>query len=510
MKILLINPPRVVFPGFSAGLEKMGIAFSLGLMYIAAVLEREGHPVEILDCRVADVPPQREGGALFVGMPWRDIGAEIARRQPDIVGITNWASNQIEATVRVARIAKENNGRVLTVVGGTHPTAAPLELLSEEPSVDVVVVGEGENTMLDIVNRWQAGQAITDIPGTAHRRNGEVVLNPARPFITDLDELPYPAYHLMDMEKYLSPHTLKYLRPRPFWGRSARSPRALAMVTSRGCPFNCVFCAAHLAVGKRWRPHSRDFILSHIEYVVSKFGVEHIYFVDDNLTLNMDRFDGILDGLMERGIRITWEPGNGVRADRLNLVLLEKMKKTGCSSIEVGVESGVQRVLDRIIQKQLHLEDVIRLAQMCQQVGIRLGAFYVIGFPGETKQDMKKTVEFAINLKRRYGVDINMFIATPFKGTPLYHQCREMGYLVEKPIPSLLPGAATPWGKCLIKTKEFDPAFVERLASRAMTANAWLSFVGYLKRPRQMMHALRYLPRYGLTKLFRGLRRVRT
>ena len=177
---------------------------------------------------------------------------------------------------------------------------------------------------------------IDDIQGIAHRIGDKVGLNSPRPFNQNLDELPYPAYHLVDMEKYLNPKTIEY--------RSFQK-RALPMVTSRGCPFNCSFCSVHLHMGKKFRAHSVDYVVDHIDHLVKKYHVKTIYFEDDNLTFDIQRFEAICDKIIERDIKFQWETPNGVRADYLTLDLLKKMKNIGCQSVFVGVESGDQYVL---------------------------------------------------------------------------------------------------------------------------------------------------------------------
>lgn len=503
MKTLLVAPPRIVYPGFWQELESVNLALPLGLLYIAAVMEREGHEVEVLDCFTADFPYTQEGGAFFVGMPWEGIKQEIERRQPDVVGVTGCATNQIEATIRVARIVKSVNPRILTVAGGPPVTAVPVDFLNEAPSVDIAVAGEGELAMLDILRYHTGDLKLEDISGIAYRRDGAVVKNQPRPTIKELDSLPFPAYHLMDMELYLDPRRYKYRSPRYYRWRTKSTPREMTMVTSRGCPFDCVFCAVQLQTGRLWRAHSAEYVLSHIQQVVSQYQVDHIHFLDDNMSLEKGRFEAILDGLIQRGLKITWDPTNGVRADRLDLNLLRKMKQTGCFNICVGVESGVQDTLDNIVHKRLRLEDVIKVAQICKQVGIRVGAFYIIGFPGETVENMERTIDFAIDLKKRYDVGINMFPAIPLKGTKLYQQCVEKGYLVKELSSQDFVGATNPWAEGLIRTPDFEPDVVTRLAARAMSVQARLTLLNYLKRPQRLMRMLRYSHR---DSLFRGLR----
>jgi anaerobic magnesium-protoporphyrin IX monomethyl ester cyclase len=472
MKILLINPPQTFFPGSDIPSANL----PLGLMYIAAVLDEAGYRPEILDAFVADQPFRKIGDVTEVGMPYEKIKEEILKRKPDIVGITNPFTCQVEHAIKVADIIKEVNHSILTVVGGPHVTVLPAEFLKEAKNVDIVAIGEGEHTMLDIVRVYEGKKNIDDVTGIAHRMNGTIKLNSPRPFNENLDELPYPAYHLVDMEQYLSPKTIEY--------RSFQS-RALSMITSRGCPFNCSFCSVHLHMGKTFRAHSVGYVIDHIEYVVKKYRVKTIYFEDDNLTFDIKRFEAICDKIIEKDIKFQWETPNGVRADYLTLDLLKKMKKTGCQSVFVGIESGDQYVLDNIIGKSLKLKNVIKFAEMCKKIGLKTGAFYIIGFPGETKKTMTETVKFALMMKRKYDVGMHLLFATPSYGTRLYEECKKKGYIRGSLTPRAFAEVRQNWGLPLIETENFTAMDVKEITSWAIKEYRKLSLINYIKYPRK-------------------------
>ena len=340
MKILLINPPQTFYPGS----DLISGNIPLGLMYLAAVLDKSGYSVEILDSFMANSPPRTMGDTIEVGMPYEEIKEDIQRREPDIVGIANPFSTQIEHAKKVADIAKDVNPKILTTVGGPHVTVMPKEFLDEAKNVDLCVLGEGEYTMLDVAKYCEGDMEINEVEGIAYRQNGKPTLSTPRPFINNLDELPYPAYHLVEMEQYLNPVKIEY--------RSFK-PRALAMITSRGCPHSCCFCSVHLHMGKGFRANSAVYVADHIQHVVNKYKVKNIFFEDDNLTFDQKRMESICDKIVERKIKFRWETPNGVRADRLNEELLRKMKKSGCRSVFFGIESGDQSVSDNIIHKDL-------------------------------------------------------------------------------------------------------------------------------------------------------------
>jgi magnesium-protoporphyrin IX monomethyl ester (oxidative) cyclase len=474
MKILLINPPQTFYPGS----EPPAGNLPLGLMYIAAVLRKAGYEVEILDAFMTEKDFCDNGETVNVGLSFEEIKQEVETRKPDIVGLAGPFTSQIENTIKTSNIIKEVNPDIITVVGGPHVTLIPKEFLEENPNFDVVVTGEGEYAMLEIAQYIEGKKQLEEIQGIAYRKNGKIILNPRRPFIKDLDELPYPAYDLVNMEKYLNSKKIGY--------RSFQN-RAISMVTSRGCPFNCCFCAVHLHMGQLFRAHSAKYVLDHVEYVVDKYKVKNVFFEDDNLTLDIKRFEAICDGLIERKIKVGWETPNGVRADFLNLDLLKKMKKSGCKSVFVGVESGDQRILDDVICKSLDLNRVVEFAKNSRKIGLKTGAFYIIGFPGETKENMQKTVDFALMLKREYDVGMHLFMATPSYGTRLYEECKTKGYIDRNLTWNAFAQARQPKGLPLISTDEFTPTEVKDIAVKALTEYKKLSVIGHIKNPRKAL-----------------------
>jgi len=471
MKVLLINPAQTFF----SGSEPPAGNLPIGLMYIAAVLKRGGYQVEILDAfMLGDGEFNNTGEAITVGLSFEQIRKEVQNRKPDVVGIAGPFTCQIENALETSKVVKEVNINILTVLGGPHATLVPKEVLEETRTIDVVVTGEGEYAMLEIAQYLEEEKPLNSIQGIAYRKSAEIIVNSRRPFLVDLDELPYPAYDLVDMEKYLNPSRIGY--------RSFQS-RAISMITSRGCPFNCCFCAVHLHMGKGFRAHSAKYVLDHIQYVVDKYKVKNIFFEDDNLTLDLNRFEAICDGLIERKIKIGWETPNGVRADCLNLELLKKMKKSGAKSVFVGVESGDQQILDKVVCKSLDLNKVVEFAKNSQKIGLKTGAFYIIGFPGETKQKMQNTVDFALNLKRKYDVGMHLFAATPSYGTSLYEECKTKGYLPADLTWNSFAQARQAKGLPLITTNEFTPTEVKDIMAKALAEYKKLSLIAHIKHP---------------------------
>ena len=470
MRVLLVNPPQAFYPGSDIPAGNL----PLGLLYIAAVLEKNGHEVSILDAFMSDSSIWKSKEKTIIGMPGWRIREEIRKRKPEVVGVSNPFTSQVENAIAVCDIAKGVDPRILTVVGGPHVSAAPAQFLEEAKTADIVVIGEGEYAMLDILDSLARRENLSDVPGIAFRNGTAIVQTSPRPWLKNLDELPYPAYHLVNMEQYLEPKTIEY--------RSFKD-RSISMITSRGCPFNCCFCSVHLHMGKSFRSHSADYVVNHIEHVVNKYRAKTIFFEDDNLTLDMERFEAICDKIIERGIRVNWETPNGVRADCLNPKLLKKMKESGCQSLFFGIESGDQEVLDTVIGKSLDLKKVIEVAKTCKELGLKTGAFYIIGFPGEKRKNMLQTIEFALRLRANYDVGMHLFVATPSIGTRLYEQCRQGGYIKENLTSRSFAEARQAQGLPMIETADFTALEVKEIAHEAVKRYRRLSLLIHIKSP---------------------------
>jgi radical SAM superfamily enzyme YgiQ (UPF0313 family) len=425
MKILLIQPPLRVFDGAA----RPSASIPLGLLYIAAVLEKNRHEVEIYDARINTSDPicNYPNGEIFVGDDWAKIEKEIAAKACDIVGISNMFTAQRDSAIAVAEIVKKINKRILTVIGGSHPTIRPHDFFLKTDSIDIACMGEGEDTMLEIVNSFREKKDMMDIAGTAVRERGQVKLNHRRPFIKDLDSLPFPAYHLIDLEDYFLLNS-KGFTDRPSWEYDG-SERTISVVTSRGCPFHCIFCSIRLHMGDGWRPHSVAYVMEHLRLLACHYRTRHIHFEDDNLTLDQVRFKGLLCEMAKEDLPLTWDTPNGVRIDTLTKDILLDCKKTGCTYLIFGVESGNKRVLDEIIQKQIDLDHVRRVALWCKDICLDAMAFFVIGFPTESTEEMAETVDLAMDLQKRYGVIPSIFVATPLPGTKLEEAFRGSGCL---------------------------------------------------------------------------------
>jgi anaerobic magnesium-protoporphyrin IX monomethyl ester cyclase len=456
MRVCLINPPRIQPKAWG----KPNVFPPLSLAYVAAVLEKD-HKVSVIDAPTEGWRNLEEvdGTKYRVGLSNGEIAARLKSFSPDVVGIeipfSGWAKTAFEVAATVKSVSRD----VVTVLDGQHPSARPVDCLAN-PDVDFVVVGEPENTMLELVGALEKeARDFKKIKGLGFTADGKPVITEKRPVIEDLDSLPFPARHLLPMDMYY-----EVVRENPLRGEVHK--RWTMVFTSRGCPYNCVFCSNCVVWGKKWRGRSPENVVAELEHIVKTYGIEQVDFWDDNMTLDRKRMADICDLIVAKRVRFEWFTPNGVRADTLDEGLLAKMKKAGCKKIRLAPESGVQRVVNDIIKKNLDLKSVEQAVVSARKVGIKVGCFFVIGLIGETKADIEETIKYAYKL-RSLGADSFIFsIATPIYGSELYEQAKQGGFLREGFCEDAL-AAAEP----LIETPEFTADELMELCARANLVN---------------------------------------
>ena len=456
MRVCLINPPRIQPKAWG----KPNVFPPIGLAYIAAVLEKT-HEVCIIDAPTEGWRNLQDAdrATYRVGLSNTEIADKVKRWSPDVVVIEIPFSGWSKTAFEVASAVKGINKDIISVLEGQHPSARPEDCLAN-PNVDFVVMGEPENTIFELIGAVGKGtRDLKKIMGIGFVKNGVPVFTSPRPLLKDLDSLPFPARHLLPMAEYYAA-----VKENPLRGE-INKPWTI-MITSRGCPYNCVFCTHHIVWGRKWRGRSPENVVDELQHVIKTYHVKQIDFLDDNMTLDRKRMENICDLIVKRGLSIEWFTPNGVRADTLDEKLLRKMKESGCKKIRVAPESGVQRVVDQVIKKNLDLRSVERAVVLCKKVGIKVGCFFVIGLIGETKEEIEETIKFAYKL-RQLGADSFIFsIATPVYGTRLYEQAKRGGFLRECFSDEAL-AAVEP----LIETPEFTADELRELFARANLVN---------------------------------------
>jgi len=374
-KVTLINPTQYV----RYAQPPMGLAL------LAAVLEKEGYQVAVLDANALGIQPEK-------------VAPLVA--DADVIGLTAMTPT-IGAATSIARSLKQADPDLSIILGGAHATLLPEETLANNSEIDVIVRGEGEKTILKLLRALEDKQVLDSIPGVSYRKDGEIINNPVAPKNVDMDSLPFLAYHLFPWQRY---------RPHPPHGRAY--PFA-AIITSRGCPYQCSYCSKPV-FGSNFRAQTPERVIAEIAYYIENFDIKEIAFYDDVFTLDKKRAYTIADELIKARIKIYW-----TCETRVNLVdreLLQHMKRAGCYAIAYGIESASPDIL-KVISKDITLEQVEEAVRVTQKVGLQTIGYFMLGSPGENPETIGKTIDFAKKLK----LDFAQFsVTTPFPGTRLY------------------------------------------------------------------------------------------
>jgi anaerobic magnesium-protoporphyrin IX monomethyl ester cyclase len=453
-RILLIEPPVTRPAEFRSTRVRVSPFFPLGLAYIAAVLRRQGYEVGILDALLEgfEEGEQIYGQATYrYGLSDSKIAERIETFRPHAVGVSATFSAKDFDAKSVCRISKQVFPHVPTVVGGAYAGAGHREIMAQEPAVDFVIIGEGEDTFPQLLQAIQSGGGWETIDGLGYRDVGAIHTNRKSSYIQDLDTVPLPARDLFEMNSYFR---LGYAHDRFRYKPFAQ------MITSRGCPFNCTFCALGNHWGSVQRLRSPENVLAEIDVLVKEFGVREIHFEDDNLTADKARAMTMFNGLREREYGIAWTAPTGMAVASLDEELLKTMAASGCYSVTLAIESGNQEVLSKLMRKPVALKKVARLVKAIRSTGMLAKGFFMIGYPGETKGTIRETVEFARNLELDWAF---FFIATPLPYTEMYNMAIKEGYLAAgdfNPLTSLY--------ESVIKTPEFDTEYLTRVREEAI------------------------------------------
>ncbi|GAI67750.1 unnamed protein product [marine sediment metagenome] len=329
------------------------------------------------------------------------LKGKIEREKPSIVGLSACTETYLNA-LRIAKIVKEVNPEIVTVIGGPHVTFLPIEAL-ENKELDIVVRNEGEVTMLELVNHFIRGApSIRGIQGISYRVGGKVHSSIDRPFISDLDGLPFPARRLFPLSFYQSPGSIS---------------------SARGCLHQCIFCAAGAMSGGKYRIRTPEGIIGEIRHIRKECGLQSFTFVDDTFTISRSRIHKICKLIKSLGFDIEWQCST--RADTLTGTMLKDMRSAGCYAITLGIESGCQRILDEI-RKGINLGQAGKAVRDALKVGIKVFCSFMMPHPGDTIATVRQTREFAKGLAQ-LGAGVTLAFTVPLPGTYLYNNAKALG-----------------------------------------------------------------------------------
>ena len=388
MRIGLLVPPR-------PREQVLNLIPPYPLAYLATACRRHGHVPEILD-------------ASLEALDTEGVARAVAARGYDAVGVSVF-STDVFITAELVRRLKTLDRPPWIVLGGIHPSSYPEPTLRGIPAADFIFAGESEPglpRLLDLLAAGRGGDAaeLAAVPGLGWRDRTEVRINPKAP-VSDLDALGQPAWDLMDPRRYQAYPPTLFVRRRPF----------APIITSRGCPFLCTYCAGHNVTGRRIRERSLDAVFEEIALLRERFGIREIHIEDDNFTARRERVMDFCDRMLAAGWNMTWTMPNGVRLDTLDEDILKHMRRAGCYFLILGVESGSDRIL-RHMRKKITVARVEEKAALVARAGILCHAFFMLGYPEETEADFQATLDLALRLPL-IGAHFSSF--RPLPGTPI-------------------------------------------------------------------------------------------
>ncbi len=428
MKVLLIKPYNLTDH----------IQPSLGLGYLATAI-RQNHTVKILDCIKDNVTISK-------------LPLKIKEFQPNVVGFQCYTFD-LAYIKRSLKIIKKINYQITTIIGGPHPSSVPEETMHYFGSdLNYAFVGEAEIGLPKLLDRLAGRKetALEEIPGLVWSKENRIRIN--QPILMDdLDKLGLPAWDLINPQTY----------PEAQHGAFFENFPIAPIITTRGCPFHCTFCAAHLIAGRKLRKRSVNHILNEIKLLYANYGIREFHVVDDNFSWDRKFVKEFLERLIELNIKISWAVPNGVRMDTFDTEILELMKKSGLYLISVGIESGTDRIL-KMIKKGITTKKIKKYLQMIKSSGIALAGFFIMGLPTEKRHEIEKTIKFSLELPL---IRANFFTYLPFPGTESYNSLHSRGELTK-----------VDWESFYFMSAAYTPEGINRNELKYLQRKAFIKF----------------------------------
>ena len=395
MKIHLVRPHS----------EIPAAAPPLGLLYLTSYLHKHSqHTATVFDARL------KECG-------YDAIEQSIRGQKPDLVGVTAFSEEYKEAH-EIARRSKKVFPQVPVILGGPYATSDYMQAL-KDPNIDIAVIGEAEKSFYQLVNALEKSEEWTEIRELAYRSNGEIKKSQCQEFVENLDELPYPAWDIVNLEDYFN---RKGTRKRTAFNQHQMKMRVLSVQTTRGCPYRCSYC--HNLFGKKLRKRSVENVIGELKLMKERYNVEEVEFIDDIFNLDIERAKQIFRRIIEEKLDLKFSFPNGLRSDRMDEELLDLFREGGAYRLVFAIESGTPRI-QKLVRKNLDLDKAEENIVQAAKRGFSLGGFFMMGFLDETEEEVWNTINFALKSELHTAA---FFVVTPFPNTEIWQQAREMGY----------------------------------------------------------------------------------
>jgi len=506
MKILLIYPP---ITKHNLDVSTPVKSTLVGLGYIGAVLQKAGHRVRIVDGMVSSYEKHPISSEFTrFGLSDEEILREISSFQPEVVGISCMFTSYFKDAHNIAKMVKEFNRNILVVFGGAHASTFP-EAVMKDKSVDVTIIGEGEITICEVLERYKNKQDFNGIKGIIHRVNGTLKKEEPREFIQNLDELPFPAWELLEKDLGIIQQENrgnKFLMRKPVGH----------ILTSRGCPNDCYFCSVKLVWERGWRGRSGKSVVDEIEFLKNKYGFREFHFVDDNSSVSKKRMHEICDELLKRKLDVKLATPTGIAIATLDKEILTKMKRAGFYRLCFGIESGDPET-QKIIKKRVDLDKAREIIAIANKLGFWTSGTFIIGFPHETTREFRNTIEFAKNSNMDFAI---IYLLTPQPGTEVYAIFKQQGLI---DLDAYIDPSSEYWYKISItysngfKNLTFSNQELQEILSRAykefllyklFSAKTYLNLIRKIRSFEDLvyMFSLMFFPLNMLSKMISGKR----
>ncbi len=401
------------------------------LLPLAATLKKAGYAVDLVDTRIRDYTKLELKDALCCG-------------------ITSFTGSQLNHALKIAEFIRSRDKKIPIIWGGIHASLLPKQT-AEHPLVDIVVKGEGEETLLELAEKLEKKESIEEVKGILFKKNGKVIQNPERPFM-DMNKVPFYPFEFLNLKRY--------------------AKDTVSLQSSRGCPHNCAFCFNQNYNKFSWRQKKPETVVEEIEAAVKKTGIKFVAFNDDNFFVDPNRVKEIAKGIIERKLEIEWS--GMCRAEyiaRWDNEMFSLLKKSGLKNLGIGVESGSQKILD-MVNKGTKVEDNLTAIRRCGEAGITPISSFMIGFPDETEEDLRETLEFVDKMTEANpkAKSNGIFVFTPYPGTRLYEEALKRGFRE--------PNSLEEWGKSYFSDTAQSPWLEKGYAKKLETISSigWLLF----------------------------------